>query len=196
RTCSHVYLAFNGKKNYFTAPVSKMFYQGKPPDVTFEKSLDTVTKRHHVRVWSAGTFYGREVWLGAATHDTGVAFNALRFRVTHRIDKNLDDERAKVAVDLVFAGCSQAAEFATPVLSPNQEGSVITDGRVAVLSLEPCRETSTFDAGPPPRPPGNHVTRLLRRIILESRSYLVRENAYYWTYQMIRYRWQARRNGE
>lgn len=192
RSFSHVYQAFNGKKNYFTAPVSKMFYQGKPPEITFEKSLDTVTKRHHVRIWKAGTFEGREVWLGAATHDTGIGFNTARFRFTHRIDKNVDDERAKVAVDLTFTGCSQTPEFAASDPARSQDSSVVTDGRVAVLSLQPCRPMPAVDAGPAPRPPGNPVSRLARRIILETRSYLIRENAYYWTYQMIRYRWQAR----
>ncbi len=185
---THFYIAFNGKKTFATAPVSKLLYQGRAPDVTFEKSLDTVSKRHHVRIWSAGTFEGREIWLGAATHDTGVRFDSRTFFFTHRIDKNVDAERAKVSVDLGFAGC--ANEF---ISAPREEHSpVLTDGRIAVLSLQPCAARD-LDAGPAPRPPGNKVTRLVRRVILETRSYIVRDNAYYWTYQAIRYTWQTRR---
>jgi hypothetical protein len=40
---------------------------------------------------------------------------------------------------------------------------------------------------PAPKLPGNKVTRLSRRIVLEARDYILRENLYYWTYQMIRH---------
>ncbi len=59
---------------YSTAPVSTLLYQDAEPTVVFQKSFNTIAKRHHIRIWRAGDFEGNEVWLGAATHDAGVGF--------------------------------------------------------------------------------------------------------------------------
>ena len=183
-----LYLAFNGKRTYLTAPVSTLLYQGRVPDLVFEKSLDTVSKRHHVRIWSAGAFQSYEIWLGAATHDTGVGFNHRTFRFTHTIDKDLDAERAKISIDLTFAGCSEPVVYlprgATTALVHSRLPS--TDGDIAVLPLRSCSGTGGADADPGPGLPGNKVSRLVRRVALEARSYIFRENAYYWAYQIIR----------
>ncbi|MBV8550129.1 MAG: LssY C-terminal domain-containing protein [Acidobacteriaceae bacterium] len=186
---SRSYIAFNVKKTYPTAPVSKLLYQGKPPDLVFEKSLDTICKRHHVRIWNAGSFEGQDIWLGAATHDTGVEFNRRTFLLTHRIDKNLDAERDKIAVDLNFAGCSQSVSYtpADGAHTADLNPSVVTDGRVAIFSLQACSQTEHPDADSAPPPPGNKVSRLIRRVVLESRSYILRENVYYWAYEFIRH---------
>ena len=88
-------------------PVSALFYKGVLPELVFEKSLNTITKRHHIRVWYAGVADGKELWMGAATHDTGIAFNSHTFKFTHKIDANIDEEREKVATDLRFAGCAE-----------------------------------------------------------------------------------------
>ena len=105
RTLSHTYSSFNVMHEYPTAPVSRLLYRGAEPELVFEKMLNTVTKRHHIRVWHAGVVEGNDVWVGAATHDTGVAFH-MPFNFTHKIDSNIDDERTKVMTDLTFAGCS------------------------------------------------------------------------------------------
>ncbi|MGH9581540.1 MAG: LssY C-terminal domain-containing protein, partial [Bryobacteraceae bacterium] len=97
-------LAFNSKRRYARAPVSKLLYRDRSPIVVFEKSLDSVSKRDHVRIWSAGFFHGREIWLGAATHDIGVRFNRRTFLFTHRVDRHIDAERATVVTDLRFPG--------------------------------------------------------------------------------------------
>ena len=70
-----------------------------------QKSLDTVQKRHHVRVWQ----YPRRanVWLGAAAEDVGFRFELTHW--THSTDPNIDSERAKVVNDLAFTGCVDAA---------------------------------------------------------------------------------------
>lgn len=55
---------------YSSAPASLLLSEGRPPDMLFQKSLDTFAKRHHVRVWKlAQTYNGQEVWVGAATQD-------------------------------------------------------------------------------------------------------------------------------
>jgi LssY C-terminus len=55
---------------YSDAPVSALLLQDRLPDLVFQKSLDTFAKRHHLRIWKlSSTYMGREVWVGAATHD-------------------------------------------------------------------------------------------------------------------------------
>ncbi len=50
--------------------MSTLTIGGRPPDLMFQKSLDTFAKRHHVRVWELHkTYQGQEVWVAAATHD-------------------------------------------------------------------------------------------------------------------------------
>ncbi|HWF47066.1 MAG TPA: LssY C-terminal domain-containing protein [Bryobacteraceae bacterium] len=188
-TFSRLYLAYNSKRTYDTAPVSKLFYKGQLPDMVFEKSFDTVSKRHHIRIWNAGVFEGQQVWLAAATHDTGIYFDHRSFHFSHRIDKNLDDERSKIAVDLTYSGCAQSAMYAARFekQAPFSRGSpVMTDGEIAVLPLQSCRPADYGD-DPGPGLPGNKVTRLIRRVILEARTYVVRENVYYWGFEIIRH---------
>ena len=128
---SHMYEAFSLMQNYPTAPVSKLYYRGAEPDLVFEKSLNTVTQRHHIRLWKAGVFDGNEVWLGAATHDTGVKFRFSSAAFTHKIDRNIDLERDKVSTDLTFAGCGTASSLQMPV-----SGSANQDERI--MDRLPC----------------------------------------------------------
>ncbi len=183
---SRTYEAFSSMRTYASAPVSKLLYRGEEPDLVFEKSLDTVTQRHHVRFWDAGSFEGQEVWLGAATHDTGVTFKLNSMAFTHRIDRDIDMEREKVATDLDFAGCSEQLALwdgtANSVLY--QSKIVKTDGKLAMIELRPCAMSIGVDD--PPRPPGNKFTRFTRRVVLETRNYLLRDNAYYWGFRMLR----------
>jgi hypothetical protein len=184
---SRVYRAFSSMQDYSTAPVSRILYRGAEPDLVFEKSLNSVAQRHHIRLWSAGVYEGDEVWLGAATHDTGIRFRMNSFRFTHRIDPDVDAEREKVSTDLIFAGCSETPQFfrAPADLLALQSARVSSDGRVSVLQLQSCSATST-NGGPAPPRPGNQVTRLSRRLILEARNYLLRDNSYYWAFRLLR----------
>jgi LssY-like putative type I secretion system component LssY len=196
RTSSHVYQAFSAMRSYASAPVSNLFFRGSEPDLVFEKSLDTVTQRHHVRFWKIGSLNGQEVWLGAATHDTGVKFKLKHMTFSHQIDRDIDPERDKIITDLSFSECSgNPAFFDGSDDSPAyKSGQVTTDGRVAVLAARFC-------AAPPdrdelPARPGNKLTRLTRRVVLETRNYLLRDNAYYWGYRMVRSRISARQGHE
>lgn len=187
RAFRRVYEAFDEKKGYERAPVSRLLYQGRDPELVFEKSFDTISKRHHIRIWSAGAFEDEQVWVGAATHDIGIGFDGKSLRFIHAIDTKLDWERSKVITDLTFAGCA-----ATPVYSDPRPGaddqkavSIVTDGRIAILSLRACLP-SQDTAEESPAAPGNKATRFARRVILESRDYLFRENAYFFAYEFVR----------
>src|SRR5260370_11031298 len=140
RTNITEYLAYNSMTGYPTAPVSKMLYQGEEPGAVFEKSLNTITKRHHIRIWRAGEFEGSEVWLGAATHDAGVGFHSDSLTITHKIDPQTDNERSKVVSDIDFAGCSERVSYVDrpreAKLAPAR--GTRTDGGLAVIWLRSC----------------------------------------------------------
>jgi len=41
--------------------MTNLKFNGNPPDVAFQKGLDTFAKRHHIRLWRNGQ---SDVWLG------------------------------------------------------------------------------------------------------------------------------------
>jgi len=186
---STAYRAFNSMSGYSTAPVSPLLYEGAEPAVVFQKSFNTIAKRHHIRIWQAGLFEGQQVWLGAATQDAGVRFRMASMTITHRIDPRTDRERKKVIMDLSFAACSQ--RIALLGRSPDAKSAlnpgIQTDGRLAVIRLRTCAGSSSDDVAAqdesPFPSPGSKTKRLARRFVLETRQYFLRDNMYYWVYR-------------
>jgi hypothetical protein len=133
--------AVAGDQGYGQAPVSQLYVYGRPEDLAFEKMLDTFMKRHHLRLWrsSATTSDGREIWLGAATHDTGL--DVRPGVVSHAIDPDLDAERAKVGADLLATGRVSGEQLTTRP-NPLSEGLTATgatwktDGRLLIIDLK------------------------------------------------------------
>jgi LssY C-terminus len=188
-TFSTAYRAYNSMSGYSTAPVSMLFYQGAEPDAVFQKSFNTIAKRHHIRIWRAGLFEGKQVWLGAATHDAGVGFQMASMTITHKIDQQTDWERTKVVTDLTFAACAERVSFlgrSTAAKSVRNPG-IQTDGRVAVIRLGPCAASAADDPSTDENSmfpsPGSRIKRMARRFILETRQYFLRDNMYYWAYR-------------
>jgi LssY-like putative type I secretion system component LssY len=128
-------------RGYNEAPVSILMLDGKPPDLVFEKLNNTFQARHHLRVWRrSATFLGQPVWSVAATHDTGISFSEKDRTFIHKIDSQIDRERAKVTNDLILTGHVQGVELVdrpnVPQHGQNATGDNLdTDGRVAVLLL-------------------------------------------------------------
>jgi hypothetical protein len=186
------YDAYTRQTGYPSAPVSKLLYLGAEPDLVFEKSLNTLSKRHHIRIWRA-QLNGEEVWLGAGTHDVGIGFESRQMTFTHRIYPRIDFERRKVVNDLQFAGCAGPAGYVERSVSQAGTGEprvTVTDGRLAVVALRDCeaqREPEPEGAGPL-KPPRTWPLRLVRRMMLEGRQYVLRGNAYYWAYRAITWR--------
>jgi LssY C-terminus len=197
RSFSTAYRAYNSMSGYSTAPVSPLLYQEAEPAVVFQKSFNTIAKRHHIRIWRAGTFEGKEVWLGAATHDASVGFQRASMTITHKIDPRTDAERGKVVTDLSFAACSERVSFLDRFADAEsaRKRGILTDGRLAVVWLQPCAGTasdhrwttdhSMLDDSPFPSP-GSKRKRLARRFVLETRQYFLRDNMYYWAYRAAR----------
>ena len=129
-------------RGYSEAPVSVLLLDGKPPNMVFEKLNNTFARRHHLRIWRRPeTVDGKPVWAVAATHDTGINFSETDRTFIHRIDSEIDRERAKVVNDLLFTGRVKAVElFARPEVpheTRNATGdSIRTDSRIAVLLLD------------------------------------------------------------
>jgi hypothetical protein len=184
------YRALVEMRGYPTAPVSVLLYQGGRPQMVFQKSFNTIAKRHHIRIWhmpSDSTGGNPETWVAAATHDTGIAFHTRRLALTHRIDPRIDLEREKVIADLRFAGClASTMQVERPhVAQTGRDSAIRTDGRIAAVNLASRCTPPSSASGPAPPVPSHHrrrVARLARRAVLETRNYLIRGNLYYFAY--------------
>lgn len=128
-------------QGYNAAPISNLYLFSRPQDLAFEKVLDTFNMRHHLRLWqsTAKTADGREIWVGAAVHDTGIDIHP--GVVSHATAPDLDDERAKVGADLLDTGSVDAETLITPPHPLTQGltgtgGAWHTDGKLLVIDLK------------------------------------------------------------
>jgi hypothetical protein len=118
---------------------------GAPSDFVYQKSLDTVQKRHHVRLWRDPHRSG--VWWGAGAED--IAFRFALMHWTHSTAPNIDIERAKVVNDLAFTGCLDAAGLVprdSTDLLQHAVGKhlILTDTDIAVVRLNSCNNPKTM----------------------------------------------------
>ncbi|MFL6353108.1 MAG: LssY C-terminal domain-containing protein [Bryobacteraceae bacterium] len=126
---------------YSSAPVSTLRINGQPPDLVFQKSLNTFANRHHLRIWKQATGYnGRDVWVGAATHDIAISKARAGTKWSHRIDPHIDRERDWVSTDLLFAGTAvgyaDVDRPTAPKKASNATGDqLLSDGKMSVLEL-------------------------------------------------------------
>jgi hypothetical protein len=173
--------AFAETQPYQEAPMSELLLDEKPAFLTFSKTLNTFTRRHHIRIYSwEETWDGLRVFQAAATHDTDIIMNVRERTITHAIDERIDEERAKVINDLHFTGCLDAAEWVARPWVPEQisNGSgqpIVTDRSIAVLRLSNCKskrqlsEREKLDRG-------NAAARSARQFFLRARNDLLRGN--------------------
>jgi hypothetical protein len=147
----HMYHCLVQRVGYSRAAMTNLKFNGKPPDVAFQKSLDTLAKRHHIRLWREGR---SDVWLGAASED--IKYKVRAFHITHGTDRDIDNERAKVVNDLAFTGCiDRGALIPRVYLKAVDEDahSILTDGDVAVVQLNTCNSPQLTPSDPQmPRP--------------------------------------------
>jgi len=89
-----------------------------------------------------------------------------------------------VVEDLAFTDCVDAPAYVDRIGAARasfKNSSVVSDGRMAVLMLRDC-DVATDDPAPLKRP-GRKVDKLARRMMLETRQYLMRDNIYYYGFQ-------------
>lgn len=185
-------------RGYAEAPVSVLLLDGKPPSLVFEKTLNTINKRHHLRIWRIEeSWNGQTIWTAAATHDIGLGFSS-RKTLIHRVDPNIDQEREKVSKDLRFAGCARVPEMVerprVPRITQNATGDrMVTDGRAVVLRLRDCSrpDERVLDVrGEQASHTGNPVYRGVRQFNLTLRNSLVRDNLAWQAYGASRTIWK------
>jgi hypothetical protein len=128
-------------RGYQEAPVSTLLLEGQPPDLVFQKQNNTFAARHHLRIWRRrDRFHGKEVWVCSSTHDIGIDFSEQNHTFIHKVDSQIDRERAKVVTDLLFTGLAQGLSLVerpnVPTKLFNATGDALeTDGKMAVISF-------------------------------------------------------------
>jgi hypothetical protein len=192
------------------APMTNLLLQGAEADMSWQKSLNDVAKRDHIRIWKQPeTWNGEEVWMAAATHDIDFAYLRPGRYFTHEIDPKVDEERDKVANDLEFTTCAHplvwAARQGMPRFTHNATGDPIgTDTRMVVLQFNSCASprlaTDTEDTAQLVAR-GGKWQRFFRREVLVTRSDFLRTNIYYRTFEVSRWaveyvRYRRRKSSE
>ena len=91
------------RERYTKLPMDKLYVFGRPQDYSYSlpDPDSIVARRHHLRIWK--TDRGRDgipLWVGAATHDVAIEFVKHKFRLFHKIDPNVDEEREFIAGNL------------------------------------------------------------------------------------------------
>ncbi|MFZ0591222.1 MAG: LssY C-terminal domain-containing protein [Bryobacteraceae bacterium] len=177
--------ALTKRMGYPSAPMNSLTLNGVRSAFVHQKSLDTVQKRHHVRVWQ----YPRraDIWLGAAAEDVGFRFELTHW--THSTDSHIDSERAKVVNDLAFTGCVDAAGLlprspADLAQNPKEEHPIVTDGDVAAVRLNDCIHPNLMASER--NTSGLHRRgRQLARVLTAFRDDVVRSNIFFTTYNTL-----------
>ncbi len=129
-------------RGYREGPMSLLMLDGQDPVMTWEKGNNTYASRHHLRLFRMPqTFDGKPVWVASSTQDTGIVFSDRDHTFIHKIDSDIDHERAKVVNDLLGTGMVRSLALVDrtgiPQGAMNATGDVLqTDGRMAVLLLE------------------------------------------------------------
>jgi hypothetical protein len=129
-------------RGYKEGPMSVLLLDGRAPDMAFEKGNNTFAERHHLRIFRRpGAFAGKPIWVCSSTHDTGIDFSERDRTFIHKIDSQIDRERAKVVNDLLFTGVIRSLALVDrpdiPQNATNATGdSLKTDGGMAVLLFE------------------------------------------------------------
>ncbi|MBE0659291.1 MAG: LssY C-terminal domain-containing protein [Bryobacteraceae bacterium] len=180
---------------YPEAPMSKQLLDESPPELELSKTINNYSQRHHARVFTQKeTFRGRPLHAGSATHDVAVDFLFGRMKLTHLIDDDIDRERGKLVNDLIATGCVDAAELIDRPWAPREHRNtsgqkLITDGRIAVLELNPCR-TPLRAMEPEPAPKPSIWRRIPRQFFLTVRNDFTHNNPVVQTGLGVKYLWK------
>ncbi|HXJ41584.1 MAG TPA: LssY C-terminal domain-containing protein, partial [Bryobacteraceae bacterium] len=126
-------------RGYREGPMSVLLLEGDPPAMAWQKGNNTFAQRHHLRIFRRPeAFNGQQVWVCSSTHDTGIEFSDKDRTFIHKVDTEIDRERAKVVTDLLFTGLVKSLALvdrpAVPTTVENATGDTLkTDGRMAVV---------------------------------------------------------------
>jgi hypothetical protein len=191
--------AIAANSGYSRAPMTTLLLDGAEPDLSFQKSLNTFAKRHHLRVWiRPEEWQGRAVWASSATRDIAATFSVRPFGFTHQIETQVDIERDKVVSDLAFTGCVDSVSYVPRALhyraGPEYRRGVNTDSRVAVIELNACPSPPRGPVAETASPRPGAFVRGTRRALLTARNRLIRFNIYWQSADAARLVWMTLRN--
>ena len=179
--------AFLMLRNYPHGPMSSQLLQGKPSDSSWEKGVDSIAKRDHLRIWTTSeTWKGEPIWLSASTRDVGARLSIRKRRFVHSVDPNIDEERERVVRDLTLAGCVDTVDEVSRPEMPHfafngTGGAMTTDGAIAIVKLRECSHPLFNDDPAAPEiaaRPSSGFVRYVRTQVLSGRD-LWRENPVY-----------------
>lgn len=180
-----MYHALTERSGYRSAPMNALTLNGRPSDFDYQKSLDTVQKRHHVRIWKDPQ--SPDVWRGAAAEDIAFRFELAHW--THSTAPDIDIERAKIVNDLAFTGCLDSAALMkrnSPdlLLDPKAKRPIVTDTNIAVMRLDSCYSPETMpgvdiESSVPAR---GHISRIWASLRND-----LRLNLFFTTYNTVKF---------
>jgi len=134
---------FGGKYQY--APISELYVYGRSQDIALQKVRNNIHYRNHLRLWEAPVRYkGRSVLIGQISRDIGSRLTTKSSTLTtHRIDPDVDETRASLIQDFLWAQALEVFGFAGGVGEislENPRGNLtgdifFTDGRRVVMLL-------------------------------------------------------------
>jgi hypothetical protein len=138
-----VFGIFGGGYRY--APISDLYVYGRSQDIALQKVRNNIHYRNHLRLWEAPVRYrGLPVLIGQISRDIGSRFTSKSSTLTtHRIDPDVDETRASLIQDFLYAQALDVFGYAGGVGEisideprGNLTGDIFfTDGRRAVLLL-------------------------------------------------------------
>ena len=138
-----VFGLFGGAYRY--APISSLYVYGRPQDIALQKVRSNIHYRNHLRLWLAPvTVMGLPVMIGQISRDIGTRITTKsKTLTTHRIDPNVDDTRAALVQDFIYAQALKAFAIVGGVgfASPEEPRANLTgdpwftDGNRAVMLL-------------------------------------------------------------
>ena len=136
--------AFLAKSSYATAPMSRQLFDGRPPDLTLEKTFDSYGRRDHIRIWRLeSTIDDTTLGVGSGVRETGATLSVTRMGFMHHVSDDLDEEQSAIQRDLQATDCVDAVgKIERPGVDKaviNATGEVLrTNGSILVLHLESC----------------------------------------------------------
>jgi hypothetical protein len=172
-----------GNQTYKQAPMSTLLLGDDKPLFTLQKTTNTFSSRHHLRVFQTGVSYdGEPVLTASSTQDIGIAFSYKQKTFIHVIDQYLDNERSKVTNDLEYTNCVTSIDLVPRPWVPrdayNSTGDRLrTDGDAAVLTINECSHPNTTPNTEAARAP--LLERSERNTLLSIKDTLYRGNLIY-----------------
>jgi hypothetical protein len=92
-------------ERYRYAPVSPLYFYGRPQDLALQKARDNIHQRNHLRLWRSPLRYrGKAVWVGQISRDIGSRLTLHSpYLTTHKIDPDVDEARIAFAEDIAYS---------------------------------------------------------------------------------------------